>query len=206
MADPASLWTELGFSVEAGTARVGGITIGLDAPGKGVTGWTLAAVEGPDAGTGDGSSAEIDGLATTFVEDPPGPAEDRTAHPNGVVGLDHVVVTTPHLETTVSCLGRIGLVERRRRDAGRGPRPTTQVFFRLGEAILELVGSPASEEEGPCQFWGLAFTVSDMDLTVAALGERLRDVKAAVQPGRFIASLDWAAGSGVPIAFMTAGS
>jgi hypothetical protein len=207
VADPASLWTELGFSVEAGVARVGTIAIGLDAPGKGVTSWTLAAVEGPDApGGGGGDStagaSEIDGLATNFVDDPPAPG-GGDSHPNGVVSLDHVVVSTPHLETTVSRLGRFGLVERRRRDAGRGPRPTTQVFFRLGEAILELVGAPDSDAEGPCQFWGLAFTVSDMDLTVAALGEKLRDVKSAVQPGRFIASLDWAAGSGVPIAFMT---
>jgi len=188
--------------VEAGVARVGTITIGLDAPGKGVTGWTLAAVEGPDV-PGNGGAGEVDGLATTFVEDPPAEAGSDAAHPNGVVSLDHVVVTTPHLEATVSRLGRFGLVERRRRDAGRGPRPTTQVFFRLGEAILELVGAPDSDEEGPCQFWGLAFTVSDMDLTVAALGDKLREVKAAVQPGRFIASLDWSAGSGVPIAFMT---
>ena len=204
MADPAPLWSDLGFSVETGVARVGGIAIALDAPGQGVTGWTLAAAEGPDApGGGADSTDEIDGLATTFIEDPPAPAGAGPAHPNGVVSLDHVVVTTPHLEATVSRLGRIGLVERRRRDAGRGPRPTTQVFFRLGEAILELVGPPDSDEEGPCRFWGLAFTVSDMDLTVAALGDKLRDVKAAVQPGRFIASLDWAAGSGVPIAFMT---
>ena len=208
MADPASLWSELGFSVEAGTARVGTIAIGLNAPGKGVTGWTLAAVEGPDApgdaSDGGGVKGAVDGLATTFVEDPPTPLGPPVAHPNGVVSLDHVVVTTPHLETTVARLGRFGLIERRRRDAGRGGRSSTQVFFRLGEAILELVGAPDSDELGPCQFWGLAFTVSDMDLTVAAMGDKLRDVKAAVQPGRFIASLDWAAGSGVPIAFMTA--
>lgn len=187
--------------MEAGRTRVGSVAIDLDGPGKGVTGWTLAAVEGP--GVPADATGEIDGLATTFVEDPPIPPGSGTGHPNGVVSLDHVVVTTPHLETTVTRLAGFGLTERRRRDSGRGPRPTTQVFFRLGEAILELVGSPDADEEGPCQFWGLAFTVSDMDLTVAALGDRLREVKAAVQPGRFIASLDRAAGSGVPIAFMT---
>ena len=201
MADPAALWTELGFSVEAGRAQVGSVAINLDAPGKGVTGWTLAAVEAPG---GPGADAEIDGLATAFVADPAGRSGPGRSHPNGVVSLDHVVVTSPHLERTVVELGRLGILERRRRDAGRGGRPTTQVFFRLGETILELVGSPEADEEGPCRFYGLAFTVSDMDLTVAAIGEGLRDVKAAVQPGRFIASLDWAAGSTVPIAFMTA--
>jgi hypothetical protein len=187
--------------VADGRARVGSIGIELDAAGKGVTGWTLAAVDGPSP-TGPG----IDGLATTFLADPPAPGGPDGPHPNGVISLDHVVVTTPHLEATVADLARFGLLERRRRDAGRGDRPTTQVFFRLGEAILELVGSPGVEEEGPSRFWGLAFTVSDMDVTAAALGDRLRDRKAAVQPGRSIASLDWAAGSSVPIAFMTAGS
>jgi len=195
LSDPPELWADLGFSVEAGTCRVGGIDFTLGAPGVGITDWTLAAAEVP---TG------IDGLPTTVVEDPgadrPGPEHD-----NAVLALDHVVVMTPDLERTVGALGHAGIFERRRRDAGRPGQPSTQVFFRLGESILELVGSPEATGEGPARFWGLAFTVSDLDRTAAALGDRLRPVKEAVQPGRRIASLDHAAGSAVPIAFMTAG-
>jgi len=199
ISDPPELWADLGFSVEAGACRVGGLDFTLGAPGAGITDWTLAAAEVPDGIDG------IDGLPTLVIDDP---APDGAAleHPNAVVSLDHVVVMTPDLERTVGTLGRVGIFERRRRDVGRpGQPPTTQVFFRLGEAILELVGSPVTKAEGPARFWGLAFTVSDLDRTASALGDRLRDVKEAVQPGRRIASLDHAAGSAVPIAFMTAG-
>ena len=196
ISDPPELWADLGFSVDAGACRVGGLGFRLGAPGTGITDWTLAAAEALEA---------IDGLPTRVIDDP---ATDgaRPEHPNAVVSLDHVVVMTPDLERTVGALGQVGIFERRRRDAGRpGQPPTTQVFFRLGESILELVGSPEARGDGPARFWGLAFTVADMDRTASALGERLRDVKEAVQPGRRIASLDHAAGSAVPIAFMTAG-
>ncbi|MHB1444945.1 MAG: VOC family protein [Acidimicrobiales bacterium] len=195
LSDPPELWADLGFSVEAGSSRVGGLGFALGAAGSGITDWTLAAAE---------VRGGIDGLPTRVIDDP---ATDGAApeHPNAVVSLDHVVVMTPDLERTVAALGQIGIFERRRRDAGRpGQPPTTQVFFRLGEAILELVGSPEARGEGPARFWGLAFTVSDLERTAAVLGDRLRDVKEAVQPGRRIASLDHAAGSAVPIAFMTA--
>ncbi len=195
ISDPPELWAGLGFRVEAGACRVGGIDFALGAPGEGITSWALATAEVTEG---------IDGLATTVAEEP-GPDHPGPEHDNGVVCLDHVVVMTPDIERTVGALGRVGIFERRRRDAGRPGRPSTQVFFRLGEAILELVGSPEVTGEGPARFWGLAFTVSDLDRTAAALGDRLRDIKEAVQPGRRIASLDHAAGSAVPIAFMTAG-
>ena len=199
LADPPELWADLGFRVESGRARVGTIELRLGSGGEGIDGWTLAAVEAPGGGT-----TAIDGLPTTVTEEPADGAP-APGHPNGVTGLDHVVVTTPDLERTVGALGQVGVFERRRRDAGRPGQPSTQVFFRLGEAILELVGPPEAAGDGPARFWGLAFKVSDMDTTAGALGERLRDIKSAVQPGRFIASLDRAAGSSIPIAFMTAG-
>jgi hypothetical protein len=76
------------------------------------------------------------------------------------------------------------------------------VFFRLGEAVLELVGPPTPGGDGPARFWGLALNVSDLEQTAGLLGPRLRPVKPAVQPGRFIATLDRAAGSTVELAFM----
>lgn len=199
VADPPSRWSELGFVVDNGICRVGTVSVALGGDGTGVTGWALAAV---DAAAG---LSEIDGLPTEVVEDPPAPA-DPDSHPNGVTSLDHLVVVTPDLERTVERLGRHGMFERRRREAGRPGGPAaTQVFFRLGESILELVGPPDGHGPGPARFLGLAFTVSDLDVTASVLGERLRDVKAAVQPGRFIASLDRAAGSSVEMAFLTPG-
>ena len=196
VADPGSAWTGLGFAVQDGVSRVGTVDVNLGAEGAGVVSWSLAAVDEANAGP------EVDGLSTSFTEAaspgcPPG------NHPNGVTGIDHLVVTTPDLERTVGALGRLGITERRRRDAGRpGGSPMTQVFFRLGEVILELVGSPETTGDGPARFFGLAFNVSDLEATASFLGPRLRPVRPAVQPGRFIATLDRAAGSSVDIAFM----
>ncbi|MBV9662995.1 MAG: glyoxalase, partial [Actinobacteria bacterium] len=60
--------------------------------------------------------------------------------------------------------------------------------------------------DGPARFYGLAFTVADLDATAAYLGDRLRPAKDAVQPGRRIATLDKSAGSSVAIAFMSPGA
>lgn len=196
VADPPELWSELGFSVTAGSCRVGTVDIAFGAPGSGVVSWALAAAE-PVAG------GALDGLVTTCGGGAsPGCPPGR--HDNAVTSIDHVVVATPDLERTVGALARLGLTERRRRDAGRpGGRSMTQVFFRLGEVILELVGPPEPAGDGPARFYGLAFQVSDLESTAAVLGPRLRPVKPAVQPGRFIATLDRAAGSTVDMAFMS---
>jgi hypothetical protein len=54
------------------------------------------------------------------------------------------------------------------------------------------------------QFWGLAFTVRDLDACAALLGDTLGSVKAAVQTGRRIATLRHTdVGLTVPIAFMS---
>jgi hypothetical protein len=73
----------------------------------------------------------------------------------------------------------------------------------LGETIAEVVGPPSGSSPGPARFYGLAFTVADLDATALFLGERLRPAKDAVQPGRRIATLDRAVGSTVPLAFMS---
>jgi len=79
-----------------------------------------------------------------------------------------------------------------------------QAFFRLGPVILEVVGPlEGSMGDRPPRFFGLAFTVEDLDATAAFFGERLRPSKDAVQAGRRIATLDKAAGSTVAMAFMS---
>lgn len=196
VADPPELWGELGFSVTGGSCRVGTVDVAFGAPGSGVVSWTLAGVEAVADGALDGLPTTCSGGASPGC--PPG------RHDIGVTSIDHVVVATPDLERTVGALGRLGVTERRRRDAGRpGGPPMTQVFFRLGEVILELVGPPEPTGEGPARFYGLAFQVSDLERTAAVLGPRLRPVRPAVQPGRFIATLDRAAGSSVDMAFMS---
>jgi catechol 2,3-dioxygenase-like lactoylglutathione lyase family enzyme len=122
-----------------------------------------------------------------------------------VTVLDHVVVITPDLARTTGAFESAGLRLRRTRDAGSPQRPMTQAFFKVGPTIVEVVGSPTRAEPGPARFYGLAFTVADLDATAAFLGERLRPARDAVQAGRSIATLDRAAGSTVALAFMSIG-
>jgi hypothetical protein len=124
-------------------------------------------------------------------------------HQNGVIALDHVVVATPDFHRTITAFVSSGIGLRRTRDAGTSEHPAKQGFFRLGETVVEVVGSPAASPTGPAHFYGLAFTVADLASTAAFLGERLRPPRRAVQTGRWIATLDRAAGSSVPMAFMS---
>lgn len=205
VADASQAWRALGFTVVGGVCAVGKVRIRLTGRGagdgeatarSGLTGWSLRGVEATD----------LDGLATTRSDARPPAA--AAPHPNGVVALDHVVAMTPDLERTIAALRDAGLDLRRVRE---GPTPAgapRQAFFRLGATILEVVQEPAEaiERAGgdhPAFFWGLAFTVEDIEAAVALLGERATAVRAAIQPGRHIATLRRAAGLAIPVALIT---
>lgn len=191
--DPPQLWSELGFRVDDGAAVVSGVRHQLGGERKGIRAWSLRGTE----------AEAVDGLTL----DPPPPGGECSpggVHPNGVVGLDHVVLLTPDLDRTIAAFEGIGLQLRRTREASTYGTPMKQAFFRLGPVILEIVGpleGPAGD--GPPRFYGLAFTVEDLDATAAFFGDRLRPAKDAVQEGRRIATLDKAAGSTVAMAFMS---
>ena len=89
-----------------------------------------------------------------------------------------------------------------REDARPGFR---QTFLRAGEVIVELVAADRPPAAGPARFYGIACTVSDLDACAALLGDRLGEVKPAVQSGRRIATLRGRdIGLDVAIAFMSA--
>jgi catechol 2,3-dioxygenase-like lactoylglutathione lyase family enzyme len=198
VADMPSAWTALGFELDGDTCVVGGTRIrmvGREA-GRGLTGWSLREIE----------TVELDGLATVRSERPP-PGEPP-AHPNGVTGLDHVVAITPDLDRTVAALQAAGLDLRRIREEPTPAGAPRQAFFRLGAVILEVVQEPEEviERGGadrPAFFWGLALVAPDLDTTVAALGDRVSEVRDAVQSGRRIATLRRAAGLALPVALIT---
>jgi hypothetical protein len=198
--DEPDAWRDAGFAVDAtGGAQVGTVRLEIAgrAAGSGLVGWTLA---GPDDPDGDAATS-VDGMPTTLAawpDDDLGPGD----HPNGVRQLDHLVVTTPDLDRTTAALASLGIEPRRDRDAGSSRR---QRFFRLGEALLELVGPAEPAGDGPARLWGLAFTVTDFDATVRTLAGRIGEPKDAVQPGRRIATLHAGDAVSVPVAFMSAG-
>ncbi len=197
--DPPAVWDDLGFSVRDGACQIGSVRLDLVGPaeGGGIVSWTLSGVALDDRGG-------LDGLSTSVVAALP---VDERSHLNGVMAIDHVVVSTPDLKRTVSAFDDAGLLLRRRRDAGVSDGVAMQqAFFRLGEVIVEVVGPAARSSPdgpGPARFFGLAFTVADLGATAARLGDRLGPAKDAVQPGRMIATLAREAGSSVALAFMS---
>ena len=96
-------------------------------------------------------------------------------------------VTQPESDGRVAAA--IRLDPRRERDGELGGRPIRQIFFRLGEIIDEVVGSPETTGEGPSALWGITYVVADIDSTASFFGDRTIPVKEAVQPGRRITTL-----------------
>ncbi|OBB58355.1 glyoxalase [Mycobacterium sp. 852013-51886_SCH5428379] len=194
VADAPDSWERAGFHVDAdAVCRVGGVRIRLrGAPGAGIVGWSLRGLPR------DGS---LDGIPTMRSDaDPPAP----TVHPNGVTAIDHLVLMSADLSRTVEALAGVGLEPRRERDARLGGRPIRQIFFRLGEVILEVVGAPDTAGDGPSTLWGITYVVDDIDAAARYFGDRIAPVKEAVQPGRRITTLRHRAyGMSVPTALIS---
>ncbi|HUR77529.1 MAG TPA: hypothetical protein VMZ22_06260 [Acidimicrobiales bacterium] len=190
--DEPAVWERLGFEMNGDRCRVGHVDVVCDpSVGKGIRKWTLV---------GDGP-ADIDGVPTTWSDE--GLDVNASPHPNGVIEIDHVVLTTPDVARTVGAFERLGIGSRRQRETGTYGAPMLQTFFRVGQPILELIGPKEPTGETAARFFGLAFTSADLDATAGYLGDALHPAKAAVQDGRRIATLDKSVGSTIGIAVMS---
>ncbi len=205
IADDPALWRSAGFTVdEDGVCQIGMVRLRIGPPvddRTGLIGWALA-------GTPHDQLTDVDGLASGLGDPPPAPLAPD-AHPIGARNVDHVVVLTSDVARTVAAVEQgLGLALKRTRDGDASGRPVRQAFFRLGEVILEVVGSPEPDPRGgPARFFGLAITVESIDAAAAWLGPDLvGPPKPAVQPGRSIATIRSAAGLAVPVALMSASS
>ena len=174
LADDAATWEALGFAVADGVVWLGGVALRLAGreAGEGILDWRVG--EGPAHAP-------------------------ESAHPNGALAIDTVVLFTDDLERTASELEADGFELRRVREVPGGE--ARQAFYNLRTAILEVVGPV--EGEGSPRLWGLVVVVADLDALAERLGERLGRVKDAVQPGRRIATLRREAGSSTQVAFMS---
>lgn len=174
-------WRELGFGMHEGHARAGAV------------GFELAADE--PRWSFDRLAADPESIGIPTRQDPP-PDGPPPGNPNGATHIDHVVVLTPDLDSGVAALtATLGMDPRRRfRPRPGGPE---MVFFRAGEAVLEVIG------RGGPRLSGVAFSSPDLDATVEAVrgaGAPIGDPKPAVQGGR-IASV-WRGHLGFGIAFL----
>ena len=179
VADEPAAWESAGFTVDPdAVCRIGTVRIRLVGRerGTGLVGWSLrAAVDG-----------DLDGVPTAASDQAkPQPAQ----HANGVTSIDHVVLLSPDLNRTKVALKTIGLEPRRERDGELGGAAIKQVFYRFGEVIVEVIGSPDHVGDGPSTLWGITFVVDDIDAAAEFFGDQTSPVKDAVQPGRRITTL-----------------
>ena len=184
LADEPERWRALGFSLPDRACDLGGVRLWLGCGGRGIVAWSVTGIE-----------AEIDGLSIRPGSGGPGSA----AHPNGAIGIDHVVVTTPNFDRTAAALEAAAMQLRR---VTNGPDGARMGFRRLGPAILELVERPGPDR-GAARFWGLVVIVEDLEALAGQLGDRLGAIHDAVQPGRRIATLARSARLGQLVAFMS---
>lgn len=104
--------------------------------------------------------------------------------------LDHVVVQTGDPERAAADYGaRLGLdlrLDRRIEEHGfRG------LFFRCGDAVVEVV-APTKGADGPDSFGGLAWRVTDLDMTRRRLveeGAEVSEIRTGRKPGTQVATL-----------------
>lgn len=198
VADDPEAWDAAGFDVVDGTVTIAGTTVLLsgraaERADRGIRNMTVSGLDAPE---GEGL---IDGIPVTFTDgstDDPAVGDGSAGeprHPNGTVGIDHVVIITPDLDRTIDAFARIGLAVRRIRETESYGAPMKQAFMRLGPTIVEVVGghegTGQSADEAPASWFGLALDVVDLDATAALLGEGLGGIKPAVQEGRRIATI-----------------
>jgi catechol 2,3-dioxygenase-like lactoylglutathione lyase family enzyme len=131
------------------------------------------------------------------ITPPPGPA-------GHVECIDHVVIGSGD-SATVAAHFRDALGIPIKRTMSRPGTQSHLEFAKLFDVVLEFGGPPAPRP-GPIEakFWGLVFTVDDIDAVVAdcrAAGYETTDPRPAVQPGAKISAVKHGTG-GVPFALI----
>ena len=100
---------------------------------------------------------------------------------------------TDDCDRTAGALAAAGGDVRRR---GQPPElPAPMAFVRFGELIVEV-----AQAGGPARFWGMTVNVPDVD---ALAGQTPGKARAAVQPGRRIATVRRDAGLSIALALMS---
>lgn len=156
-----------------------------------------------------------DGAGSRVVVDPPsrldgaglegeiqvsGEIPDRD-HPNGVVGVDHVVISTTAMNRARAALLDAGLDLRLEREGRAGNQEVDQAFFLAGPCVVELVGRSGAGD-GNSGVWGVTFTTDSLEALPALDPPPVASIRDAVQPGRRIAVARRELGLPTRVAFM----
>jgi hypothetical protein len=190
---PVEPWARLGLTVVEGTIPLFGTGIRIDdSLEPGLRRWELSGV--------DDAVTDMDGLLTVAV---PAATPTFADHPIGAIGLDHVVVTTDSLERTSGAIAAATEAPLKRvREVG----DLRQGFHRVGGGLIVEIVERTGLPVGPAWFWGLVLNVEDLDAAAARIGpDAISEPRAAVQPGRSIATVREEAELGLPVALMSPG-
>ena len=120
------------------------------------------------------------GVRIFVIEPDPASKPSATTGDASVLALDHVVIRSPDMERAAALYGaRLGLDMRLDREV-RGHR---LMFFRCGDAIVELAHDPA---RGADFLWGLSWRVAAADTArerLANAGLDVSEVRQGMKPG-----------------------
>ena len=183
----ATAWSSAGFDVMElpsgeSVCQLGSVQLLFDPTGGvGISG---AAVHGMSGIVDTLDFGEITNFTSSDINIYPPPV-----HSNGVMRIDHLVVTTTDCDRTTRAFESTGIHSRKVRTFGDHEAKMRQTFFWLGDVILELIGPDQSEAHGLPMFWGLALISDDLQATADYLGEKCTSVKPAVQTGRKITTI-----------------
>lgn len=147
----------------------------------------------PDCGPLDGTAVPGNGSEV---------GELPAAHPNGVCGVDHVVVSTGGVERTSGLLTDAGLELLGDRQAVFGEEQVEQRFHHAGPCLIELVGPSGTTGGEPAGVWGITFVTPKIESLPALEPAPVASIRDAVQPGRRIATAVPEAGLPTRVAFM----
>ncbi|MEI8239961.1 MAG: hypothetical protein WCI22_11115 [Actinomycetota bacterium] len=186
---PVDGWQRLGLHIVDDAALVDGVALRFVGGEPGLHGWAFCNAPVTDD--------LIDGIPTRYVDALTAGGRD---HDLSVIAVDHVVVNTSSLERTCAAIeAATGEPLKRVREIGA----IRQGFHRLERVVLEVVESP-QVTAAVASLWGFVLTVDDIHDACDRLGPDVVGLpKAAVQPGRFIATVRPTVALGLPLAFIS---
>lgn len=196
---PIAPWSRLGLVAtdvdEDGCSHIPLFGTGIDVDTTTTRGMRRLVMSGIDSEITniDGVPIEVRGSAAPMFAE----------HKLGATHVDHVVVATDSLSRTCGAIADItGAALKRVREAGE----IRQGFHRVGGPgglIVEVV-ERAGLPDDSVTLWGFVLVVDDLGAACATLGpDLISEPRAAVQPGRSIATFRSEAGLGVPLALMS---
>mmetsp|Transcript_4471 Transcript_4471/g.9593 ORF Transcript_4471/g.9593 Transcript_4471/m.9593 type:complete len:254 (+) Transcript_4471:263-1024(+) len=159
---------------------------------SGILGWIWSGSE---------LKSDIGAFPTTFVNEKNCNFEGSPeTHPNGLIGVDHIVLKTADMRATLATFEAHGVsVIRERSDIYPG---VLQAFLRpQNDTIIEVVSSTKDRVGGNTmggmldiskegnEVWGLTLVSKDIDNTADFLSPNVSKIRQAQQKGRKIATL-----------------